>query len=314
MRNGSRRKAAGGKHPLVVTGASSGGIEALHHLLPQLPRDFQAAVLVVVHIAASSPNLLDQVLAKHSLMPVRDARDGELIKPGNIYVAQPDLHLTVEQDHLRLIHGPKENRHRPAIDPLFRSVAWQYAERAIGLLLTGNLNDGTAGLWAIKNSGGRTIVQDPAEAAYPDMPYSAITEVRVDHIVPIQAIAPLLQKLVTKQKNGSTPPRRRGMKLETEIAEMKQPLDATIKLGKPSCFTCPDCNGTLFQLHADTMLRFRCRTGHSFTAESLEAGLTDEIENALWFALRALGEKANLLRDLVGKARDKGQSLSSPLR
>ena len=311
--------APAGKHrtlkaPLVVIGGSAGGIEALRQILPHLPRSFEAPILVVLHIAASSPGLLAQVLSRKSALPVQEARDGELIRPGRVYVAQPDLHLTVDRDRIRLPLGPKENRHRPSIDTLFRSAAWRYDGRVIGVLLTGNLNDGTAGLWAIKNSGGIAIVQDPAEADYPEMPANAVSEVKVDHVVCLRDIAPVLQTVLANQTNGAAKKRKKkAMNLETEISEAKTPIESTSELGPPSCFTCPECNGTLFKVQEASLLRFRCHTGHSFTAESLENGLSDEIESALWFALRALGEKSMLLRQLADKAREKNHDLSLTL-
>src|SRR4051812_7424096 len=310
--NGKHRRPP--KAPLVVIGGSAGAIEALRKILPQLPRNFPAPILVVVHISASSPGLLAQVLSRTSALPVHEARDGDPIRPGRVYVAQPDLHLTVDRDRLRLPLGPKENRHRPSIDTLFRSAASHYDGRVIGVLLTGNLNDGTAGLWAIKNSGGVTIVQDPAEADYPEMPANAVSEVKVDHVVSLHEIAPLLQTVLGNQTNVSAKKKRRtAMNLETEIAEAKTPMESTAELGPPSFFTCPECNGTLFKVQEAALLRFRCHTGHSFTAESLETGLSEEIESALWFALRALGEKSMLLRQLADKAREKRHDLSITL-
>jgi len=284
----------------VVVGTSAGGIEALRVLIGSLPPDFPAALMVVLHLSPGSPSLLSKILARESLLPVHDPKDGEPILPGHVYVAQPDLHLMVEDGKVRLVHGPRENRHRPAVDTLFRSAAANFTGRVIGVLLTGNLNDGTAGLWAIKRAGGTAIVQDPADAQYPGMPSSAVNEVKVDHVVPLNQIAPLLEKVLAKKSKkrtyrSSTP----TMKTETKIEMMDAPINTTLSLGTPSSYTCPECNGALWKVDEKSILRFRCRTGHSFTAESLDAGMTEEIERALWSALRALGEKATLLKDLA---------------
>ena len=186
------------KH-IVVVGASAGGIEALRTLVGGLPAEFSAPVCIVMHTAPLSPGVLDNILSRAGRLPASNARMGERLRPGRIYVAPPDCHLLVEPGVLRVTKGPKENRFRPAIDPLFRSAAQVHGPAAIGVILTGNLDDGTAGLWAIKQLGGTAVVQDPQEALFPSMPRSAIEQVRVDHVVPLSDIAPLLVRLTSKE-------------------------------------------------------------------------------------------------------------------
>jgi two-component system, chemotaxis family, protein-glutamate methylesterase/glutaminase len=293
---------------LVVVGTSAGGIEALRVLIGSLPRDFPAAVMVVLHLSPHSPSLLSKILARTSQLTIVDPRDGERLRSGTVYLAQPNLHLMVENGKARLVHGPRENRHRPSVDTLFRSAAANFKGRVIGVLLTGNLNDGTAGLWAIKRADGTAIVQDPADAQYPGMPSSAVSEVKVDHVVPLNQIAPLLQKVLhTKPKKRMPKKEHERMKKETNIEAMHAPLDETLSLGQPSAFTCPECNGSLWTVDEESLLRYRCRTGHSFTAESLDSGISEEVERALWSALRALGEKATLMKTLAQKTRARDQ-------
>ncbi|MHB8597769.1 MAG: chemotaxis protein CheB [Ktedonobacteraceae bacterium] len=183
------------EHDIIVIGASAGGVEALITLTATLPPNLQAAVFIVLHIPAQSPSMLPDILNRAGSLKVVSATDNAKIEYGHIYVAPPDFHLLVESEHIRVVSGPRENRHRPAIDPLFRSAASAYGSRVMGVILTGSLDDGTAGLQAIKRCGGLAIVQDPQDALFPSMPLSALANVQVDYTLPLAQIGPLLGNL-----------------------------------------------------------------------------------------------------------------------
>jgi two-component system chemotaxis response regulator CheB len=237
---------------IVVIGTSAGGIEALRQLVSDLPRDFPAAIAVTMHISAQSPSVLHDILSRSGPLPVLSPRDNERLQAGHIFVAPPGYHLVVEPGRLRVTKGPKENRFRPAIDPLFRSAAQVFGPNAIGVILTGNLDDGTAGLWAVKQLGGVAIVQDPADALFPSMPQSALDNVNVDHCVPLADIVPLLVRLTSAaapEPVGVNAPEQ--MEIEVRIAKEKDPLGAGVeRLGDPSTYACPECHGVLRQLGA----------------------------------------------------------------
>jgi two-component system chemotaxis response regulator CheB len=284
------------KH-LVVIGASAGGIEALRVLVAALPPDFPAPIGIVLHTSPQSPGLLDSILSRSGPMPATNARDRERLKPGHIYVAPPDSHMLVEPGILRVTKGPRENRFRPAIDPLFRSAAQVYGPGAIGVVLSGNLDDSTAGLWAIKQLGGTAIVQDPEDAMFPDMPRSALAYVKVDHCVPLADIAPLLVRLTAVAPpdvaEAAVP---EALEVELKIAKEENAVTAGLeRLGEPSPFACPDCHGVLLQLKEGGRIRFRCHTGHAYSAETLLAGVSEGIEESLWIAVRSLEEGRLLL-------------------
>src|SRR5579884_685598 len=218
----------------VAVGTSSGGLEALRALLGALPADFPAPLCIVMHTAAESPGVLPTLLNRSTALEVRYAEDGDPLRPGRVYVAPPDRHLLVEPGRVRVTAGPRENRFRPAIDPLFRSVARVLGPAAVGVLLTGSLDDGTSGLDVIKRLGGVTIVQDPADALFPEMPRSAIEHVAVDYVVPLAEVAPILIDLVR------TPPQRvvqtvpEQVEVEVKIAKAENPIDAGLeRVGEP---------------------------------------------------------------------------------
>jgi two-component system chemotaxis response regulator CheB len=301
--------------PIVVIGASAGGIETLELLAGGLPQDFPAALFVVVHLSPDSPGALPGIIARAGKLPTMAAQDGAAIRPGHIFVAPPDHHLLLEPGRIRLTRGPRENRFRPAIDPLFRSAAYAYGPQVFGVILSGTLDDGTAGLWAIKDRGGVAIVQEPTEALYASMPLSALKFVRVDYRLPVVEIARLLDRLTREavadkgavamseaMQPGAIPPdaaRPDALQIETEIALEANPLAAGVMtLGPPSPYTCPECNGVLMQLQEDGILRFRCHTGHAYSVGTLLAGISDSIEKTLWNAVRTLEENMLLLRHL----------------
>jgi two-component system chemotaxis response regulator CheB len=285
---------------IVVVGASAGGIDALTRLISALPVGFSAAVCVVLHTSPQSPGVLDGILDRAGPLPAHTVRGGERPQSGHIYVAPPDRHLVLEPNRLRLTKGPRENRFRPAIDPLFRSAAQVYGPAAVGVVLTGNLDDGTAGLWAIKQLGGVAIVQDPADAAYASMPQSAIHHVKVDHIVPLEAVAPLLARVVSTPPNEGVAVVSERIDIELKIAKEENPADAGVEqLGPPSSYACPECHGVLLQLEEEGRVRFRCHTGHAYSTDSLLAAINEGIEDALWNTVRAIDEGARYIRHLA---------------
>jgi two-component system chemotaxis response regulator CheB len=295
-------------HDIIVIGASAGGVEALMNLVRALPPDLPAAVCIVLHLPAQSPSMLPNILARAGALPVAQARDRAPIEHGQIYVAPPDHHLLVERGHLRIVHGPRENRHRPAVDPLFRSAARAYGPRVLGVILTGTLDDGTAGLQAIKQRGGLAIVQDPEDALYPGMPRSAIEHVAVDYILPLAEIAPLLVRLAHQPVDEQAAPAvSKEMAQEIKVAQMDMDMmTSDDHPGAPSAFSCPECGGVLWELRDGDLVRFRCRTGHAYSPESVLAGQADVLEEALWVALKTLEEHASLSRRLGHQARERG--------
>jgi len=294
---------------IIVMGASAGGLSAFNRIIKELPEQLNAAVFIVWHLSPYSNSMLPEILNRGGRLTSKHPNDGEPIEPGKIYIAPPDHHLLLESDRIRLTKGPKENRFRPAIDPLFRSAAYSYGSRVVGVVLTGALDDGTAGLWAIKDRGGIAVVQDPAEAEQPSMPASALANVRVDHCLPLSEIPPLLVTLSQQAVGERRSPMPKDLEIETKIALGADAADLDVKqLGEVSEFTCPDCHGTLIKLTNDKLRRFRCHTGHSFGGASLLAELTDSVEQSLWIAIRAVEERIRLLKHLAQHASDLEQT------
>jgi two-component system chemotaxis response regulator CheB len=287
---------------IIVIGASAGGFEALKKLVKGLPKDLNAAIFVVWHIPANSYGVLPMVLEKAGTLPAAHAVDGEEIIMGRIYVAPPDYHLIIEGNQVRTTKGPKENRFRPAVDPLFRSAARAFGARVIGVILSGALDDGTAGLWTIKHRGGTAIVQDPAEAEVPSMPLAAMREVDVDYSVSITEMADLLIRLTGEQvAEAEEVSMEENIKTEVEVriaAEDSAFELGVMKLGEVSPFTCPDCHGVLIKLREGKRTRFRCHTGHAFSADALLATVTESIESSMWSAMRAIEESIMLLNHM----------------
>ncbi len=219
-------------------------------------------------------------------------------------MAPPNHHLLLmEEDVIFLSHGPKENRHRPAIDPLFRSAANTYGPRVIGTILTGTLDDGTVGALVIKSAGGVIVVQDPADALFPDMPRSVLENVEVDYCLPLSQIASLLVTLANRpveKKALSSAPER--VMIESNISHKARSTEEHMdKIGKPSTFTCPECQGTLWEIQDEKLVRFRCRVGHAYSPHSMLAAQSEKVETALWAALRSLEENANLYRRMSAR-------------
>lgn len=291
-------------HNIIVIGASAGGVEALMTIVKALPAEFPAAIFVVLHIPPDSPSLLPGILSRVGPLPAIHPTDKMQIEPGHIYVAPPDYHLLINDGKIRVLRGPKENRHRPAIDPLFRSAAVVYGPRVIGVVLTGSLDDGTAGLLAIKRTGGTALVQDPDDALYSSMPSSAIHNVQVDYVLPLSDIAQKLIELVNQPVSANENfPVPQIMRAEVRITEMDTNQQfASDHPGNPSPFSCPECGGVLWELRDGELLRFRCRVGHAFSMESVQEGQAEAVENALWVALKTLEENLALSQRLAEQA------------
>lgn len=288
---------------IIVIGASAGGFEALKKLVSGLPADLPASIFVVWHLSPDlQETVLPEVLSKTGRLRAKTAVDGELIRRGNIYVAPPDHHLLLEREKMRVTRGPKENRFRPAVDPMFRSAAYSFGSRVVGVILSGNLGDGTAGLWTVKYLGGTAVVQDPLDAEFNGMPNSAMREVKVDYCLPITEIASVLTKLAT-ERAGETPEltMREEEKLKTEIqiaAEHSALEQGVFELGELSPYTCPECHGVMVRLKDGGIMRFRCHTGHAFSADALLAGIAENVEDSIWNTVRVMEENLMLLWQL----------------
>lgn len=289
---------------LVVVGASAGGVETLRDLVRDLPADLPACVLVVLHLPSSAFSALPMILARAGKIDCRSAEDGMALKSSTVLVAPPDQHLLVRDGHAVLGHGPKENGHRPAIDPLFRSAARWYGPRAVGVVLSGTLDDGAAGLTSIAERGGAPVVQDPADALYDGMPLAALQAVPTAHQAAAKDLAALITRLVMEEVDEDPPlSNDRDFEMETEIPEMDEgALSDEDRPGRPAAMTCPDCNGAMFVIDESNILRFRCRVGHAWSTESLLVEQLEAAEAALWAAIRTLEEKAALHRDLAARA------------
>jgi two-component system, chemotaxis family, protein-glutamate methylesterase/glutaminase len=284
---------------IVVIGASLGGVDALRRLVGLLPADLNAAVLVVNHMDPSSTGHLPRILSNVAKIPFAAAVDGEKVETGRGYVAVPNRHLMIEARQIRLSRGPRESHARPAVDNLFRSAAYGYGQRVIGIVLTGLLDDGTAGLWAIKDRGGIAIVQSPDEAAYPSMPRSALTHVEVDYSLTISEIAAVLPRLTSEKLPDveAMPMKQEPLQIEVDIGLGKSSgLEAVTSLGERSVYTCPECHGSLTRIEEGPIRRFRCHTGHAFGEESLGQSQAETIEQSLYQVLALMEEREALLR------------------
>ena len=291
-------------HDIIVIGSSAGGVETLMRLCAGLPVDLSAAVFIVQHISPTSKSVLPDLLTRAGPLPARHPVDGEAIQSGHIYVAPPDQHLLLREGSIMLRHGPQENRTRPAIDPLFRSAAVAYGPRVIGVVLTGLLDDGAAGLVAIRRCGGLCIVQDPDDAQWPEMPRRAIERTQPDHIVPISEMPALLARL-SHVSAGSPVQIPSALDLETRIAAQEFDPVGMPALGLPSRLSCPQCGGVLNEVPDEGTIRFRCQTGHAFTSEGLMQAQTGELERALERAARTHRDRVDLCRRMEQHAQSR---------
>jgi two-component system, chemotaxis family, protein-glutamate methylesterase/glutaminase len=298
-----------GNRDVLAVGTSAGGVEALIFLAKRLPRDFPASVLVTIHLPSHLRSALDEVLTHAGVLPASFANDGQRIKKSHIYIAPPDRHLLLDEDRISLGSGPRENNARPAIDPMLRAAAVCCGSRAIGVVLTGTLGDGASGLWAINQCGGITVVQDPKDAAFPEMPLSALNRAKPDHVVSLADMPALLGSLA-HQPTGEAPRVPRSIRHEVEIARNgRSSMDAMDGLGRRSVLSCPDCGGVMWEIDEDDVVRYRCHVGHTYTAELMSMALDDALRRALASALRALEERVALARKLHKQAIDSGHRL-----
>jgi len=272
------------KHDIIVIGASAGGVEALQMLVRALPADLPAAVFVVLHTYPRTRSLLPEILTRAGPLPAAHPEHGQLIQLGMIYVALPDQHLLIERGHIHLSMGPQEQHQRPCINVTFRSAAIAYGERVVGVILTGHLDDGTAGLWEIKRRGGMAVVQNPEGALVPSMPLNALREVPVDYTMNLEQMAPLLSRLA----------RGEGEQERSEVG--KNDIEPAL-----TDLTCPECRGTIWEVSNGNTTEYRCRVGHTY---SVRAMLTEHFatqERTLYSAIVALKEGASLASRLADK-------------
>lgn len=274
-------------------------------LVGGLPADLPAAVLVVVHFPQDAPSVLPRILSRSGPLEATNPEDGETLLWGRIYVAPPGYHLLVEEGRARLSRGPRENRHRPAVDPLFRTAAVAYGPRVIGVVLTGARDDGAAGLLAVKRRGGLAVVQDPDDALFGGMPESALRYVNVDHRVPLAEMPSLLDRLCREpaDEKGAYPVPD-DMELEARISGLDPSvIDSGEHNGHLSSFTCPECTGPLYEIRDGELLRYRCRVGHAYTADSVLDEKSETLESALYTALNILEESAEIAERLAARSR-----------
>jgi len=283
---------------IVVVGASAGGVEALASLVRGFPPELPAAVFVVLHVMPGGTSVLPQILARNCRLAVESASDGEQINRGRIYVAPPDHHILIADGRVVLTRGPRENGHRPAIDPLFRSAARAYGPRVVGVVLSGTLDDGAAGLRMIGDAGGTAVVQDPAEALYSGMPRSALEHEPRARIASIGQMADVICHIIDEPvPNEAVAGTNPGMRVDHSDRSDGNPRTGTL-----SEITCPECGGALWEHDENGVVRFKCHVGHAFSAGSLEVAQSQALEMALWAALRSLQERADLFRRLARRA------------
>jgi two-component system chemotaxis response regulator CheB len=296
---------------IIVIGASAGGIEAVTEVVRGLPPEFPGSVYVVVHFPGSVVSTLPRILSRAGPLPARHAVDGESVEPGRICVAPPDCHLTFDDEHVRLTRGPRENGSRPAVDPLFRTAARNFGSRVVGVVLSGNLNDGTAGLLAIKQHGGLAVVQSLESALYQGMPRSAMEHVAVDHVLPPNEISELLAQLALQPAHSLEVTSMSEQFVPDGQADEFALVDRHTQAGMPSTMSCPECKGVLWEVKDGDLVRFRCRVGHAYSDEALLVYQSEQLEAALWTALRALEEHSALAKRLAARANSRGHAHSA---
>ena len=294
-------------HDIIVIGASSGGVEVLTTIVSRLPADLPAAIFIVLHVRPDAPSLLPAILNRVGALPAAHAVDGEAIRTGRIYVAPPGRQLYLDKRRVTVEPGPRENMHRPAIDPLFRTAAQHYGTRVIGVVLSGALDDGTAGLQAVKEAGGIAVVQNPADAACASMPTHAMERVAVDYCVNAVELAGLLSRLVKEPAQEPATPASVPLETLEGTNLPHEPAVTKPSFGVESGLTCPECSGILREVREGDVLRFRCRVGHAYTSLSMLEAQGDALETALWTAVRSLEERSILLNKLAEHARRRGQ-------
>jgi two-component system chemotaxis response regulator CheB len=288
---------------ILAIGTSAGGVEALVFLAARLQPHLPAAVLVTIHLPSHSRSSLDEVLTQAGPLPAVFAKNGDVLRRSHIYIAPPDRHLLVDGDRLLLGEGPRENNTRPAIDPMLRSAAVCCGSRSVGVVLTGTLGDGASGLWTVHQAGGITVVQDPNDAAFAEMPLTALNRAKPDHVVTLNDMPALLTNLA-HEPAGETKPLPRSVAYEVEVARTgRSDMEKMDEFGRRSVLACPDCGGVMWELDEGELSRFRCHVGHTYTAELMSLALDENLRRALASALRALEERTALARKLYNQAR-----------
>ena len=297
---------------VLAVGTSAGGVEALLFLARHFPRDFPASVLVTIHLPSHARSGLDELMSRYGPLPASFAAQGELLEKSRIYIAPPDRHLLLDGDRLWLGSGPRENNARPALDPMLRATALCCGFRSVGVVLTGTLGDGASGLWALQQCGGATVVQDPNDAAFPEMPLTALNRAKPDHVVPLADLPALLDSLA-RQPAGEPVPTPHSIRYEVQIAKNGSSgmgnMDEMDGLGRRSVLACPDCGGVMWEIDEGDLLRYRCHVGHTYTAEVMSVALDEGLRRALASALRALEERVALACKLHRQATNNGHRL-----
>lgn len=288
----------------MVVGASAGGLGALVELAEKLPADFGAALFVVLHVPEDASSHLAEILGRAGKLPAAAALEGAAIEPGTITVAPPGHHLVLEERRMRVIRGPKVNASRPSVDVLFHSAARAHGARAIGVVLSGMLQDGTLGLRAIKRRGGIAVVQQ--DAVHPGMTTSAIANVEVDAVVPAREMAQRLTMFLAPESEGAM-----AADDQTELEAGFDVTEERAAPGDPTIFRCPECGGALWELEDGALVTYACHVGHTYAAESLMEQQGDAVEAAMWTAVRMLQERAGLLQRLAERMRGAGQERSA---
>ncbi len=298
---------------IIVIGASAGGLEALLQLVGGIPADCRAAILVVQHIPAHAESNLARILQSYCPLRAVEAVHEMPLEGGTIYTAAADHHLLIEDDKILVTRGPRENRFRPSVDALFRSAAYNYRDRVIGVVLSGSLNDGTSGMWSINRFGGVTVIQSPEEAIFNSMPLSVKEYTKVDYELPAAEIGPLLGRLAARTKTNKTSvmPDEKQLaltELDIKIARGENALEnGVIELGRYSPLACPECHGALTEYAEGKIRRYRCHTGHAHTSESLLASIDENIEKSMWEAMRGMEESKLLLNHTADQMSDRGE-------
>ncbi|HEX6023764.1 MAG TPA: chemotaxis protein CheB [Solirubrobacter sp.] len=282
---------------VIGVAASAGGVEALRRLVAQLPADLDATVCVVLHIPPTGRSLLAPILGRESALTVKPAENGAPLRPGIVYVAPADHHLLVRADVIELSRGPKENGARPAADPMFRSLARAWGDCAVAVVLSGALDDGAAGAAAVALAGGRVVVQEPSDALVPGMPSSAIAATTPDAVVTIDEMGETLQRIVAAPVPN--PGKEGPVHMEFDPVELER--GPSRPAGPASGFTCPECNGAIWEVREGELYRYRCRVGHSYSEDATVEAQGNAVEAALWAALEVLEERGELLRRVADR-------------
>jgi two-component system, chemotaxis family, protein-glutamate methylesterase/glutaminase len=299
-----RKDAEPGDGPgrVIGIGASAGGVDALIRVVRQIPASFPAAICIVLHVPSSGRSLLASILGRHTELEVREAADDQELRPGHVYVARNDRHLILSDGHLQLDRGPKENGMRPSVDVMLRTLAAAYGSRAIAVILSGALGDGSAGALAVQHAGGLVVIQDPGDATVASMPESALRAIgRADAVLQASEIGPALARLVGPVPIGKN---AAAMQVENPLAVSADRPD-----GPPSPFTCPECNGSLWEVQRGEVVRYICRVGHSYSEDAMVIEQGSAVEAALWSALEALEERAEFLRRVAARHGDERPQL-----